>query len=537
VNKKFIITESQLRNLIKKNIIFENKKNINLINKLFEKWKTENPDLTIEETEKIISSFDKIKTNLKPTQSQVFTFLNRYDGFHGYRSFNPSDIKSIEKYNLEEITFLLDQYIYTEPETTTTNDININLPPTEEVYEKSKELWFGDKNLMINEGNFRVYDIPDQLTSVKFGYYLEKINKLHPDANLPWCVTWGKHTKLTNMWGTYRQNGRSFYFIIDESKNEKTDKYFLGALQKVPSSDSPTGYRLTSLINDGDKIMSWEEITQIYPKLLEHKDLIISKDFTEDEMEVRNIVGLINERPGNRYEFKRQTRLHKKTFIEQNNTLTKPDSWISMDDKLRELYILTTNKNNARDKFGNYNFLSEVKKTGSQFNLLNKHLKDLGFENGIGDIFENLLKDHFLKIKINSQNNNIVILQNKNSKEFGIFNYSKGDWFNTDNIQYEPFYNGRKVQIYKYYQNDTDVTNYIVEEYTINNVIDDRTFYTIYIKDPSKSYFLSRKSWLRLLSDEGDKLNLENSDEPNPIKNRKLQNKPESDIKEFKRGY
>jgi uncharacterized protein YneF (UPF0154 family) len=48
---------------------------------------------------------------------------------------------------------------------------------------------------------------------------------------------------------------------------------------------------------------------------------------------------------------------------------------------------------------------------------------------------------------------------------------------------------------------------------------------------------MSRKSFLKLLSDNPD-INIENVNEPmiGP-NNRTFQNKPESDIKEFKRGY
>ena len=77
--------------------------------------------------------------------------------------------------------------------------------------------------------------------------------------------------------------------------------------------------------------------------------------------------------------------------------------------------------------------------------------------------------------------------------------------------------------------------NYAVEEYTLNGIVNEKTFYTIYEKDPFRSHFMSRKGFLKLLSDNPE-INLE-GDEPINEPNRTFKDKPDSDINEFKRRY
>ena len=288
--------------------------------------------------------------------------------------------------------------------------------------------------------------------------------------------------------------------------------------------------------------MSWEEIVKIYPKLNEHKDLIIEKKYDgSKELEITSIVGQISENEGSRYEFKKQSRLLKKRFIELNNSLQKPESWMSLDDGLRKIYILNTTRDNAKNKFDNYNLISEIRKNQVNFKLLHKKLTDLGFKEGITYILGDMLKTRFNILKTEYTNKHISILQHKYTKEMGIFDYLKGDWLEKNNIRYEPFYNKRQTKLYKYNDEDKSV-RCIVEEYTINGTIEDKTFYGIYdSSDKSgayQSHFMSRKAFLRLLSDNPE-INLEGNEpmnQPDP-NDKTLKNKPETDINEFKRRY
>ena len=541
---KIIINETQLNELEKKinreNIILEEIKNRQLVNNLFEKWKVNSPDLTIEETERLINEFNKVKNNLRPGLPQVNSFLNRYDGNGGFVNFNVNDLKDITKYSFFQIDFLIEQYTDIDQEDEENEDLGAMSNPTEKIYGNSEKLWNDEKYLIISDGGFRVYDIPDQLTSIKFGYYVERINRLQRSSRQPWCITWPTNY---NMWASNRSKGYSFYFVIDESKNKENNKYYLGALIKDSSRFNTNGYRLVSVKNDGETEMSWDEIVKIYPKINEHKDLIIEKEFNGlKELKIKNIIGQVSENEGSTYEFKKQSRIIKKRFIELNNTLHKPESWRSLDDALRVIYILNTEKDNAKNKFDNYAFLSEVRKNNSNFKLLHKRLTDIGFKEGITYLLADMLKSRFNVLKTEFTHKHISILQHKSTKEMGIFDYLKGDWLEKNNIRYEPFYNKRQTRLYKY--NDKDkLVIYAVEEYTINGVVEDSTFYGIYdaskpVTAPYETHFMSRKGFLKLLSDnpeiylDGD----EPMDKPKP-KNVTFKDKPDSDINEFKRRY
>lgn len=541
---RIIINETQLKELEikinRENIILEEIKNRQLVNNLFEKWKVNSPNLTIEETERLINEFNKVKNNLRPGLPQVNSFLNRYDGNGGFVKFNVNDLKDITKYSFFQIDFLIEQYTDVDQEDEENEDLGVMSNPTEKIYGNSEKLWNDEKYLIISDGGFRVYDIPDQLTSIKFGYYVERINKLQRSRISPWCITWPTNY---NMWASNRLKGYSFYFVIDESKNKENDKYYLGALIKDSSPFNHNGYRLVSVINDGETEMSWDQIVKIYPKINEHKDLIIEKEFNGlKELKIKNIIGQISENEGSSYEFKKQSRIIKKRFIELNNTLHKPESWRSLDDALRVIYILNTEKHNAKNKFDNYAFLSEVRKNNSNFKLLHKRLTDIGFKEGITFLLGDMLKTRFNLLKTEFTHKHISILQHKTTKEMGIYDYLKGDWLEKNNIRYEPFYNKRETRLYKYNDKDKLVT-YAVEEYTKNGVVEDSTFYGIYdaskpLTAPYETHFMSRKGFLKLLSDnpeiylDGD----EPMDKPKP-KNVTFKDKPDSDINEFKRRY
>jgi len=171
---------------------------------IFDKWKLEKPNLSPDETEKLITVFQRIQNGLKPEKPQVFSFLSRFDGEHGFEKFDPNNLKDITKYSYQQISFLVGEY--TEDEEEAQGDVfaGKDTKPTEEKIAASKELWGGEENLIINEDGFRVYSIPDQKTSIKYGYYVETINRSQPSSNSPWCVTWRQDQGRTNMWGSYR---------------------------------------------------------------------------------------------------------------------------------------------------------------------------------------------------------------------------------------------------------------------------------------------------------------------------------------------
>ena len=244
----------KLKNIFSK-ILTEQAENKKLINFLLQKWNQEDETVNEEKVIEILGRFGQIKNKLEPNLPQVVSFLSRFDGKFGFTYFDPKNLKDVTKYRYNEILSLINEY---EPLSKILDDIEIDVPidldhmSQTEKLRLSKDLWFGTKFCIINEGNFRVYDIPNELTSKIFGFYLQSV------ANRQWCVT-------VSSWKYYRfSNKRSFYFVIDESRPQ-TDKYFLSALQYDPTTD--TKFRITSMEETGDyniKLQCIEYVPDIY---------------------------------------------------------------------------------------------------------------------------------------------------------------------------------------------------------------------------------------------------------------------------------
>ena len=367
-------------------------KNKKLLDTLILKWNDEykemNPGATEipqEEVNNVYDGFLKIQGGLRPELPQVITFLNHFDGRFGRTSFDELNLKDLTKYTYKQIKFLLGEY-------NEGNPVNVNVDvfsgkdtkPTPERIEASKKLWTGEDNLIFSEGGLRVYEPKNQQTSIRYGYYYHTIYKQamgypqdYPDTNIsPWCVTWrfddmGK----TNQWVSYRSaQRRTFYFVIDENK-DITNEYFISTIQNDPTVSS--GFRITSLKNNGDNVKTWDDIAQIYPQLKNQKSLFVSVPYKEEEEAVKDEIGRINEIIGHEYEFRRQPRNIKERFIERGGVLTKPESWQSMDENLRNVYIILPglNNNSLLERFSTMNFVKEIKKVERTWKYLDKQIK------------------------------------------------------------------------------------------------------------------------------------------------------------------
>jgi len=200
---------------------------------------------------------------------------------------------------------------------------------------------------------------------------------------LQWCVT-GRNTSdsRSNLWGTYRPK-RTFWFVIDESKNPKDNpnkdvyRYYICALQYCERDQGYTGFKMTSMLNDGDNPKTWEEVVRIYPQLAEHRDLFEYKTYDEAELFDRSVANRLTEGEG-RHQFAAARRELKKAYLEGGGVISTEKSWKSMDTNLRNMYILSTTARDAIDKFSSYELMSAIKKVGNEFRLLDSTLKSLG---------------------------------------------------------------------------------------------------------------------------------------------------------------
>jgi hypothetical protein len=330
----------------------------------------------------------------------------------------------------------------------------------------------------------------------------------------------------SNMWGNYRSQGRSFYFVIDENKDPK-DRYYMSALQRV--TDRASGFVLTSLKNDGDNSMTWEEIENIYPELRGQKELFKVKQYSEDELKLQDVVGQINENPGGRFEFKRMDRQLKMAYIQNGGVLQKSDSWKSMDSTLRNAYIVYPDLNqfSIKQRYSNFDFVNEIRKVGNEYNLLDRTIKQKGIPDGVAYIFDYLMSTEFKVARVSVDNPSIRLYESRVTHKSGLYNIRKNDWVEMNGVSYQPLYNEVDTDIY----NDSEGNTYVVEVFSKSTQPTEDSFYSVYLlgdENPNlDSHFMSSKKFKELLRE----LTPEDGTEPetdNP--------KDYGDIKE-KRGY
>jgi hypothetical protein len=520
-------------------VLVEEVKNKKLFNLLLQKWYGDNPTQEqIDRADFLINEFQKFGGNLAPNRAQTNSFLDRFDGDHGSELFNPENLRDITKYSLEQIESIVGEYGDADYEVGGDVRFTKDNKTSPEAIQASKDLWFGKDNLIIEDGDLRVYKIENQSTSMKYGYYQQWLTKLY--GGNQWCVTGrGSSDSMTNLWGSYR-NSRTFYFVIDESKkmnDEQTEgtvssaddrKYYLSALQV--STDISEGYRVTSMKNDGDNPMNWNKIVSIYPNLANHKDELVAVKFdSKAELDVdTDIIGRITETPGNRLEFRRMDRRYKKAFIDRGASIKTMRSWEAMDDNLKRHYILLTTENNYKDKFQTWDIMNDLKK-GSLFRELDNRLNALEIKNGIGSIFANLMTKDFDISRESLDNSVYVLLESKSSHKYGLYNTRSAKWYNMDGVVYEPVYSEIDTTIYL----DDNDTRYVVETFSKTGEADNESFYSIFpITEKNTeggAHFITFNRFQEL----SQKIHPENEDEDNDyVRISDINPETDTDIKE-----
>jgi hypothetical protein len=471
-------------------------------------------------TTKYYPRFKQIQNGLKLGIPQVDTFLRHFSGDHDTIKFE-SDLKDITKYNIEQLKFLIGEYT-TEPQDG--DDVSQNselLSKTkfnEETAEISKKLWYDEPSAKINLPGFRVYQPMNQSDAVKFGWYEEKLmNELRPGWHA-WCITWRSGS---NRWGSYRKDGGTFYFVIDESKFESEDtevkKYYLCAIQVFSKERyHATGYEITDIKNPGEVGKTWGEIVAIYPQLSEYKDVLQPLKFSNNELEAQNTVAKINEREGDMYEFSRMDRVYKKQYIDAMLKIQKPNSWDFMDQKLRELYIVLTPAGDFRNRFPNFEILRAVKKYGLG-KLLNDEMIKKDRNEGIKSLSEYLNKDLRLQEERAGIVNESIILYKTIQKKYGLWNNITSDWLEKNGNVYDPSYDKIEEEII---ENPKTKERFYVDKYSTN---DNDYFVAITPLLDVDSYFLSKNAWEGIK----DKFKTEGTE---------LDADTAQDINEFKKG-
>jgi hypothetical protein len=506
-------------------VLVEEVKNKKQFAFLLKKWYGDEPTpQQIKRAEENLQLFFEKQKGLTLNNPGVLSFLHRWDGVHGLGvkvpdldnngvqkqnngqpmfklvPFNFDDVKDPGRYTLEQFEDLLDEF---RDATLNGNDgedeFKGKLDATPEKIKASNKLWLSERNSVVNEEGFKVHYISDAREAIKYGYYQQVTTKKLGGAQ--WCVT-GRNTTDSrgNLWGTYRPV-RTFWFVIDESKNPidnpdpKVHKYYLCALQycerdKDYRSNPYTGFKMTSMLNDGDEPKTWEEVTQIYPQLAEHRDLFKYIKYDESELFDRDIVNRLNETPGNKLEFAMVRRDLKKAYIDRGGVISRAKSWQRMDTDLRTLYIISTTARNVIDKYQSYELMTEIRKVGNEFKLLDNTLRSLGLrldergaavnqklgDVGVGFIYEHLMSHEFEVARVSIDNKNLVLYESKKTMKFGLYYNDKAEWVRQDGIVFEPNYVQMGTDLY----DDNEGKKYIVETYTTGGEPDNTSLYCVF---------------------------------------------------------
>jgi hypothetical protein len=475
-------------------VIVEEVKNKKLFNFLLNKWFGETPTPEqIQQAENDLTLFIEKQKSLTVNNPAVYTFLLRHDGNHGLPAFDPSKIMDISQYSLEEIESLLHEFKDATLTAGDDDEFKGKLDSTPGKIAASKKLWLTDRDTVVNEEGFKVHFVTDAREAIKYGFYQQAMSKAK--GGLQWCVT-GRNTSdsRSNLWGHYRPS-RTFWFVIDESKNPEDNpspdvhKYYICALQYCERDDHYTGFKMTSMLNDGDIKKTWEEVVRIYPQLSEHRDLFEYRNFEEAELFDKNVANRLTETSGI-YEFAAARRELKKSFLEGGGVISTEKSWKSMDVNLRNLYILTTTARNVLDKYQTTEFMSVIRQVGNEYRLLDSTLKSLGNRNnqqgileneslgklGVGYIYQHLMKTEFSVGRTSLDNPQLKLFKSIKTKKFGLYDLQKIKWVTVDGITFEPNYSEELTLVYE----DDQGKQYLVETYIIDGgQIDNTTLYLI----------------------------------------------------------
>ena len=455
-----------------KNIVFdmlvEEVRNKKLLNSLLDTWKQDNPEITPQNVEYIMTRFmggvddegnslAAIKDKLNPNRAQVISFLQRFDGEYGTEKFDPKNLKNIASYSYNQIKSLFLDFEIDLEENVEEEDVFFEKAgvSSDEKIAASRDMWMGNKHLVYDDGNgFRIYKPRNQKDSISFGYWQESMMQNSGRSGNRWCITW---EGSRNMWRTYRSEGRTYYFIIDETKGED-DINFLGVLQPKENPNQTYPFKLTNLNNTGgDKDVRMVDddrntcITCIYPQLREKEaqEVLERVPFDpEKEMNVsRDEASRVSEREGDEYEFRRVRRPLKLRYIQNGGVLSKIRSFESMDENLVRSYFEQITPNNVDDMFQSYEtFKYIIQKSGIRRALQDKMFRVASENNidpkrfGIGGIYTKLIESSFKTVFLSKQDPDIKIMENKENELVGILNAARGQWVELDGIKYGPEY-------------------------------------------------------------------------------------------------
>jgi hypothetical protein len=434
-----------------------------LFNNLVKQWFPDGPsESQVQRSEWIFEHYLLLKgqNKLEPKFVEIRTFLKRF------KSFNPVNLKKPKEFTYEQMLFIVGEF-YELPtffgNLSYQYDAEADLPEilrgrdlnsTKERIEASKQLWDGNQNLIFGEEGFRVYKINDRKTSISYGFYENHIANLPIWDQIPskrhmnWCITWNESR---NYWTSYRKKdtatNRTFYFIIDESKNPSKEKnplvaqYYLCALQVQPGLGE-NQYRLTSIYNDGsDPIFTTQEILGIYPQLEGHIEMFTAVPFNQSRELGANVdeVDLINETPGDPHEFAIEPYRLKLAYINTHRPLQKKASWEDLDERLKKRYIDGIDSvTRMNELLMSEELFRYIKSIPEDYEYLMRQIEK--YKLPLSDLIRKYIDVNYKVVYHGRKNDNIMIIQKKQAShetEYGIYDAAAHDWLEKDGLIYD----------------------------------------------------------------------------------------------------
>jgi hypothetical protein len=509
---------------------------------LSDKWK-----VVPKETIKTVYDWFESKKdsfNLQKPQPQISVFLSHFDGRGGNEKFDPNKLKEITSYSLKQIVFLWNEYnprypifnIKEEDELpvdkifyTTLGlsspmkymskfvrggveavDDENKVKKLSDLVSKSKELWEGQKNLIFEDNGFRVYEIPDQITSIAYGWYLEYVRSKYNYDGFQWCTTQPNESNYFSG----KRGDRSFYFIIDESKlPQNEDNRFKGGESYIPNfylcafqimaPNSDAKYKLTGIHNPGEIIYSYDKVLALYPKLktlLDNNKMVYTPWKPTDQVDKgKNIdpVSMINEIEGNQYEFSARPFLEKEEYINRGGVLRKGKSWDNMDKELKSKYCFDkVTEANMYDMFSTSDLFKKLSQ--SDRTMLNKRIEIiLPGKGGIMLIIKNIMQnDFYVDERLSLDKDYISLYKSRTSNKFGIYNLKENNWVNHNGITFDDEYKQISERAYK----TKDGKRFFAVIYSRSSQPDNTSFYVLLPVSGNKidGYFVSAEKWNEL---------------------------------------
>jgi hypothetical protein len=468
------------------NILLEEFENKKLLKTCMLKWYGENPTNEQSfEADNLLTKFFQLKNQnlLSPNNTQFRTFFYNFPNFDKTKTIEPTF------YSLEQIKFIIDEFFEPNgedddtPEALRRSETGKPKNYSENTVEASKSLWFGDKYCIINQEGFRVYKIPTRDVSQNFGYYERYVGENPPfNKPSPWCVTWLER----NYYDHYRQpgsRGRSFYFVIDESKSPE----------------------FVTDIN-GDKDVTERQIVNIWPELSGKMDIIIPVKYNA-QLELgqnADLIDFINERVGDTYEFAKVSTKLKEKYINRGKALSKATSWNILDLTLKKSYIDTTTKDTIHDKFS-LEIYNAIKSDSDKsiFGYFSKKLGDFGYS--LTELVSRFMKDSYTleRISKNSKDISLIMTKSKPSR-YGIWNAKNNDWQELGGVIYNDSYIEPDDDIFMSSKNDD---TYYVSIFSKSGQPDNTSFVILYSvdqidSDRGRGYFMTYNKFLELQENE-----------------------------------